>query len=88
MGHPAHVRVEAKPMPANASQDQKDRAFKAMFAHFKREVNDLGVLTEYGLKSTFESRGQKLRRKKKERELRMAKEGQLQSRLREHFGQG
>ena len=88
MGHPAHVRVEAKPVPYGASQDQRERSFRTMTARFRREVNDLGILTEYNLKSTFESRGQKLRRKKKESALRLAKEGNLQSRLRDHFGQG
>lgn len=88
MGHPTHIRVEAKPLPSNTTSDQRDRAFRAMFARFKRQVNDMGILTEFNLKTTYESRGQKIRRKRKEAEMRRLRESSLQSRLREHFGQG
>ena len=85
------VKVFARPLPPNASQDQKDRAFKALFASFKRLVNETGVLTEYNRRLSYESQGQKLRRKRHEsalrrqREERESREG-LQTRLRERFG--
>jgi ribosomal protein S21 len=81
-------RVELKNLPPNASQDMKERAFRGMFSAFKRRVNDLGILTEYNLKSTYESRGQKTRRKRKEADMRRLKEDSLRDRLRENFGQG
>jgi ribosomal protein S21 len=96
----AHVRVEAKPVHPNASFEQKERAFRAMFSAFKRKVNDAGILTEYNERSTFESKGQKLRRKRKEAknrrhgEQRRAEEGKnerevpIKNKLREHFGNG
>jgi ribosomal protein S21 len=84
----SHVRVELKSIPANASPDQKDRAFRGMFSAFKRRVNELGILTEYNMRSSYESRGQKTRRKRKEADLRRQKEESLRDRLRDHFGQG
>lgn len=84
----ANIRIEAKPLPANANHETRERAFRGMFATFKRQVNDSGILTEYNLRSTYESEGQRRRRKAKESQMRKMKEGGLKDRLREHFGQG
>jgi len=83
-----NIRIEARPLHPNASPEQKDRAFRAMMAAFKKSVNDAGILTEYNQRSTYESKGQKKRRKLKEAQLQRRKEAGLQTRLREHFGQG
>jgi ribosomal protein S21 len=88
MGKIAHVRVESRPLPSNAGYDQQDRNFKGMLAAFKKKVNEDGILTIYNLRSTYESKSQKKRRKLKESELRRRKELSLQSRLRDNFGQG
>ena len=70
----SNVRVELKYVSQNASQEAKDRAFRNMMIAFKNQVNKLGILTEHKMKSTYESRSQKIRRKKKEAELRRLKE--------------
>jgi ribosomal protein S21 len=84
----SNIRVELKPLHPNATREQAERNFRGMFAAFKRRVNDLGILTEYNQKQVYESRSQKLRRKRKESELQRRKEAGLQTRLRESFGQG
>lgn len=86
MSHYAHVRVEAKPMYGVPSPDQKDRQLRFMLATFKRRVNDLEIIEEYKRRQSFESKGQKLRRKRKESELRRRKESGLNRKLRDHFG--
>jgi ribosomal protein S21 len=79
------IRVESKNLPANASREEKERAFKIMFATFKRHVNESGILTRYKECQSFESKGEKKRRKKRAADLQRKKE-QLKNRLREHFG--
>lgn len=81
------VRVEAKPLHPNASFAEKERNFKIMFSIFKKAVNDSGILTRYKEKQTYESPGQKRRRKNKEAALQRRKEdAKLHTRLRERFG--
>ena len=82
----AQVRVELKPLPAGASRDQKDKAFKGMFSAFKKQVNSLGILTEYKEKQVYETKSQKKRRKLKESILQKKVDARLKSRLRENFG--
>ena len=88
------IRVDARPLSRNATDEDKDRAFKGMYAAFKRLVNETGILTEYNRKQSFESKGQKRRRKKKESALaRMKqemekKDDEIQTRWRENFGKG
>ena len=85
----SNLRVELRYVSQNASPEQKLKAFSNMMYAFKNQVNKLGVLTEWKLKSTYESRSQKIRRKKKESALRRLKESEpLQTRLRENFGGG
>jgi ribosomal protein S21 len=81
------IRVECKNLPANASRDEKERAFKIMFATFKRHVNESGILTRYKEVQYFESKGEKRRRKKRASDnLRRKETNKLKTRLREHFG--
>jgi ribosomal protein S21 len=81
------IRVTAKNLSAHASWEERDRAFKMMFATFKRHVNESGILTEYKEGQTFESKAQKRRRKERAADLLRRKEQEkLKTRLREHFG--
>lgn len=83
----ANVRVEARPMRSDASFFEKDKAFRSMMSVFKRRVNDAGILIEYGRRQSFESRGQKIRRKEKESFMRRQKaEYELHSKVRDRFG--
>jgi ribosomal protein S21 len=87
------VKVELKLLNRNASEFDKDKAFKGMLAAFKRLVNETGVLTDYNRKKSYESKGQKRRRKEKEAALARRKteilhSEELQTKWREHFGRG
>jgi ribosomal protein S21 len=58
-----------------------------MFATFKRQVNESGILTRYKECQVFESKSQKRRRKDREADLlRRREQEKLKTRLREHFG--
>ena len=79
------VKVVARPISYQASPAEKERAFKSLFAAFKRVVNEAGILTEYSRKQAFETEGQKKRRKKREGAF-QRKKG-IQEKWRENFGQ-
>ena len=76
----ALVRVDLKELPPNASYDERDRAFKIMFANFKKQVNDAGILSEYKQRQYYESPSEKRKRKMKESEIENQKE-----KIRGHF---
>jgi small subunit ribosomal protein S21 len=80
MAKKALVRVEIKDLPANASYYEKEKAFKTMFSNFKRQVNELGILSEWKERQFYESPSVKRKRKKKEAEIERQKET-----LRSHF---
>jgi len=81
------IRVESKHLSPHASREEKDRAFRMMFAAFKRHVNESGILTRYKEVQSFESKGEKRRRKKRAADQQRRKEqDKLKTRLREHFG--
>lgn len=83
----ARVRVEAKNLHPNANFGERERNFKIMFSIFKKAVNDSGILTIYKEKQSYESKGEKRRRKSKEAALQRRKEKlELHTRLRERFG--
>ena len=83
----ANVRVEARVPRDRDSFIDKDRAFRSMMSAFKRRVNEAGVLVEYGRRQSFESRGQKRRRKDKEAYMRRQKEQfELNNKVRDRFG--
>ena len=79
------IRVEARPLHPNASQEEKDRNFQILKSVFKRAVDNSGILTRYKQKQAYESKGEKRRRKQKEAALQRRKD--LQVKLRERFGQ-
>lgn len=61
----ARVRVEAKYFGKGTDSDRK-RAFSIMFAEFKRRVSDAGILKLLKERQFFQSKSEKLRKKKKE----------------------
>ncbi len=81
------IRVVSKNLSPHASSDERDRAWRILFATFKRQVNESGILTRYKECQVFESKSEKSRRKRREAELQRKKEqNKLKTRLREHFG--
>lgn len=74
MANAVRVRVELR-----QSYDSND-AFRRMFAVFKKQCIDVGVMQSYKQHATFESKSRKRRRKKKEAELM-----QLKTKLKENF---
>jgi ribosomal protein S21 len=76
----ALVRVELKDLPNNASLYDRERAFRTMLSIFKRQVNELGILSQWKEKQYYESPGEKKKRKRKEAEIERQKE-----RIRSHF---
>jgi len=83
----ARIRVVARHLHPNASWEEKDKNFRILHATFKRQVNESGILTIYKERQTYESKGEKRRRKRRESELQRRKEKEsLRTNLREHFG--
>jgi ribosomal protein S21 len=76
----ALVRVDLKDLPHNASYYDRERAFRTMLSTFKRQVNELGILSEYKERQYYESPSAKRKRKKKESEIERQKE-----KIRSHF---
>lgn len=77
------VRVELKLHHSNPSYDEREMAFRRMFAAFKKQCSDSGVLHEYKQHESYESKSRKRRRKKNESELQ-----RLKAKLKENFTQG
>ena len=80
MARKALVRVELKDLPSNASYYDKERAFKTMLSIFKRQVNELGILSEWKERQYYESPSVKKKRKRKEAQIERHKE-----KIRSHF---
>jgi ribosomal protein S21 len=76
----ALVKVNLKDLSSNASYYDKERAFRTMLSSFKRQVNELGILSEYKERQYYESPSAKRKRKKKEAEIERQKE-----KIRSHF---
>ena len=68
------IRVELKDLSPNASYDERDRAFKIMFANFKKQVNDAGIISEYKQRQYYERPSEKRKRKIKESKIENQKE--------------
>jgi ribosomal protein S21 len=66
---------------ANASKDEREKAFRALHSAFKKRVNEAGILSEYKRHEFFESPGEKKRRKKRESE-REAQKAKLRNKKR------
>lgn len=74
------VKVVMRDLPANASYQDRDIAFRKLFSAFKKAVADAGVLHQYKRHEYYESPGERRRRKKRESELQL-----LKAKLREKF---
>lgn len=61
----ARVRVEVKHIGRGTPEDQY-RAFKIMHQEFKRRVSDAGIMHILKERQYFESKSEKLRKKKKD----------------------
>lgn len=75
-----NVRVELRDMHPNCSRDERETAFRRMFATFKKAVTDAGVLHDYKEHEFYESESKKKRKKKRDAELQ-----RLKMKLRENF---
>lgn len=71
----ANVRVEARDLPPNASQYEREKAFRTMLSAFKRQVNELGILSEYKERQYYQSPSEKRKKKRKEADQERQKEG-------------
>jgi ribosomal protein S21 len=69
-----NVRVVSRDLGPRASESEKDREFKRMLSIFRKAVTDNGCIQLWKQKQTFESRGDKARRKRKEAVLARRKE--------------
>ena len=81
MANVTRVRVEARDIRANASQEEKERAFRTLHSIFKRRVTEAGILSDWKRHQFYESPSEKRRRKRKESLINRHKE-----KLRERFG--
>ena len=68
------VRIELRDLPPNASMYDREKAFRTMLSIFKRQVNDIGILSEYKERQNYESPGEKRKRKRKEADRERRKE--------------
>lgn len=73
-------RVELRDLPANASWQEREIAFKKMHTIFKKQVAEAGILHAYKQHEYYESPGEKKRRKRKE-----SNNQRLKAKLRENF---
>jgi ribosomal protein S21 len=69
----AHVRIEAKSLPHNASWDERERNFRGMMAAFRKACNQAGISREIKKREYYESPGQERRRCQKEQENNLLK---------------
>lgn len=74
------VRVEMRDLHPNCSRDDRDKAFRRMFATFKKAVTDAGILHDYKEHEHFESESRKKRKKRRDSEVQ-----RLKLKLRENF---
>ncbi len=79
----ANVKVVAKHLSPNPGRDERERNFKSLFTSFKRAVAQSGVLKEFKKHESYESKGQKRRRKMRESMIAI-----LKSKMRESFVYG
>ena len=82
MANQVHVRVSASDLDRKYFRSDEERC-KVMRGIFKRTVDDLGILTDYKRRQSYESKSEKRRRKCKESAIRRKKE----QRQRQHNGE-
>jgi len=78
-------KVENRLTNPHASWDEKEKAFKTMLAIFKKRVSEAGIISEFKQRQSYESKGEKARRKKKESD-RLRQRAIDGKKVREYFG--
>lgn len=78
----ARVRVEARDRDRGGHWEDRDKEFRALFGKFRKAVSEAGIINTYKQHETYESRGRKRRRKKREAEI-----SRLKAKLKENFAQ-
>lgn len=73
MANATRIKVELKDLHIKNDRD-KDAAFRALHAAFKRQVSDAGIIALWKQHQYAETDGQKRRRKRKEAALNRRKE--------------
>jgi ribosomal protein S21 len=73
MSRKANVRVEARDLGYNASQDELDRNFRNLMAAFRQQVNKAGILKEIKKREYYETPSRVARKKRKEKEVLLLK---------------
>jgi ribosomal protein S21 len=79
MANAVRVRVELK-QNGGSSHEDREIAFRKMFAVFKKMVTDSGIMHSYKEHETYESKSIRKRRKKREAEI-----ARLKAKLRENL---
>ena len=74
MANKVRARAESKSLPYNATQQDRDNAFKALMVVFRRKCSEYGISKTFKEHETFEKASVKDRRKRKEASLRRHKE--------------
>jgi ribosomal protein S21 len=69
----ANVRVEARDLGYNPSQDEVDRNFRNLMAAFRQQCNKAGILKEIKKREFYETPSRVARKKKKEKEVLLLK---------------
>jgi ribosomal protein S21 len=69
----ANIRVEARDLGYNPSQDEVDRNFRNLMAAFRQQCNKAGILKEIKKREYYETPSRVARKKKKEKEVLLLK---------------
>jgi len=77
-----NVRVETRHHRGDRepSYDEREKDFKILMTKFRRACSDAGIMQQLRQRESYESKGCKRRRKKREAEL-----ARLKSKLKENF---
>jgi len=75
----ARVRVEARERHPGHYED-RDKEFRALLGRFRKAVSEAGIINTYKQHETYESKGRKRRRKRREAET-----SRLKAQLKENF---
>ena len=68
-----NVRVEARDLHPNASQDERDRNFRNLMSSFRQACNKAGIMKEIKRLEFYETPSQCRRKKKREKEANLLK---------------
>lgn len=68
-----NVRVEARDMHPNASQDERDRNFKNLMSAFRQACNKAGIMKEIKRLEFYETKSQLKRKKLREKQANLLK---------------